>query len=116
MSLAAQTDKNFEWLVIDDGSTDDTKDYINSVREKSDFKISYYYQKNGGKYRAFNGAVKECKLDYMLLLDSDDMLTEGAIEILNKKCKIVGILARMAWLVLGFLVLSLLLGQNYTKG
>ena len=89
MSLAAQTDKNFEWLVIDDGSTDDTKDYINSVRKKSDFEISYYYQKNGGKYIAFNCAVKECKLDYMLLLDSDDMLTESAIEILNRKCKMI---------------------------
>jgi len=88
-SLEKQTRKDFEWLVVDDGSVDETKKYIQKLQEEAAFKITYIHQKNGGKHRAFNRAVQECNQEYMLLLDSDDMLTPNAIEILSKRCKII---------------------------
>ena len=49
-SLQKQTVKDFEWLVVDDGSTDGTKDLITQLQEKSDFPIRYIYKSNGGKH------------------------------------------------------------------
>ena len=77
-SLCNQSNKNFIWLIIDDGSTDATKDYIDGL--KADFEIKYVYQENGGKHRAHNNAVKNCTTDYFLILDSDDILAEDCIE------------------------------------
>ena len=88
-SLQEQTDNCFEWLIVDDGSTDGTKEYVGTLMKKSVFPIKYFYQKNGGKHTAFNRAVQECKTDYLLILDSDDMLTKDAIEVLNNKCEII---------------------------
>lgn len=88
-SLESQTDKRFKWLIIDDGSTDNTKDYINEIIKKSTFKINYYYKENGGKPSAHNFAINICETKYMLIVDSDDYLTSNAIEILNMKiCQI----------------------------
>lgn len=88
-SLREQTVKDFEWLIVDDGSTDDSKEYIEKLMGKSEFPIRYIYQENGGKHTAFNRAVQECKTEYLLILDSDDMLTKDAIEILEKKCSLI---------------------------
>ena len=86
-SLKEQTDKEFEWLIIDDGSTDDTKEFINQIQRETLFSIKYIYQNNGGKHRAYNTAVKNCNTEYFLILDSDDILTKDCIEILNKEVK-----------------------------
>ena len=80
-SLNKQTNKKFEWLVVDDGSNDDTREYIESIKKKADFKISYIYQENGGK--------KNCKTEYFLILDSDDILDKKCIEILNRKIELI---------------------------
>lgn len=88
-SLEKQSCKDFEWLVVDDGSTDDTLNYIGEISKKASFKIVYIRQKNGGKHRAFNNAVNKCKQKYMLLLDSDDYLTPDAIEILMAACETI---------------------------
>ena len=86
-SLEKQECKKFRWLIIDDGSTDDTRKTVDFLKKQADFKIEYLYQKNGGKHRAFNLAVSKCKTDYMLILDSDDLLTKNAIEVLNDRCR-----------------------------
>lgn len=86
-SLVNQTNKNFEWLIVDDGSVDETKEYVNKIKKIAPFEIKYIYQKNGGKHRAHNNAVKNCKNDYFLILDSDDFLDEKCIEVLNEKIK-----------------------------
>ena len=86
-SLEKQSDKNFKWLVIDDGSKDDTKKMIEKIKEKATFEIKYIYQKNGGKHRAHNKAVDICDTNYFLILDSDDVLDSKCIEILNGKIK-----------------------------
>ena len=86
-SLKNQTNNNFIWLIIDDGSIDNTHLIVNEFIKTSSFEIKYIYQENGGKYRAHNTAVKNCETKYFLILDSDDYLTSDAIDILYKKIK-----------------------------
>lgn len=84
-SLKRQTNKNFEWLVIDDGSVDDTQSVVEGfIESEKDFEIYYYKQENGGRHRAVNNGVKKAHGDYCLLLDSDDYLTDNAISLIYK--------------------------------
>lgn len=73
-SLESQTLKNFEWLIIDDGSTDDTFEVVNSFYRKASFPIRYVKQENAGKQAAWNKAVRIAKGEYFCGLDSDDSL------------------------------------------
>lgn len=83
-SLLMQTQKNFEWLVIDDGSTDDTEKYFSELATQSQpFLIRYFKQENGGKHRAINRGVKNAKGELFFIVDSDDYLTEDAIDKIN---------------------------------
>lgn len=79
-SLLAQTDKNFVWYVIDDGSTDDTKKLIERYRKEKRVKIKYYYKKNGGKHRALNFGAEKIYEELIFMVDSDDWLRPNAIE------------------------------------
>lgn len=80
-SLCKQTRKDFVWLIIDDGSTDDTRTLIE--RYKADttigFSIEYIYKENGGKHTALNVAFREVKTELLFIVDSDDVLTSDAI-------------------------------------
>lgn len=78
-SLLLQTNHNFEWIIIDDGSIDDTKDTVSSFFDQNLFPIRYFYQKNGGKHRAINNGLKHAKYEYIYILDSDDILIENAV-------------------------------------
>lgn len=84
-SLQQQTCKEFEWLVIDDGSDDDTEELFRKYKQEcQEFTIVYQKIKNGGKQRAINMAVKMIRTKYMFIVDSDDFLLNNAIEkILN---------------------------------
>lgn len=78
-SLRQQTCKDFEWVVVDDGSTDNTKNVLTGF--SSDFfQIITIYKENGGKHTALNAAHPHIHGDYVLILDSDDYLTETAVE------------------------------------
>lgn len=80
-SLLSQTEKNFEWLVIDDGSTDDTEDYFSKLMKlESPFPIRYIKQPNGGKHRAINRGVQLATGELFFTVDSDDYLTIDAVE------------------------------------
>jgi len=79
-SLKRQTCKEFVWLVVDDGSTDNTRELIEKWRQDSDFEIIYYYQENKGMSEAHNTAYKLINTELNMCVDSDDYLADDAIE------------------------------------
>lgn len=83
-SLQMQTVQNFQWLVIDDGSTDDTENYFNSL-PNTDFEINYYKKLNGGKHTALNESHPYIKGSVVVIVDSDDYLLPEAVEIISRE-------------------------------
>lgn len=83
-SLQKQTVKEFEWLVVDDGSTDGTKNLITKLQEKSDFPIRYIYKSNGGKHTALNVGIQTIRSELTFIVDSDDCVTDDAVESILK--------------------------------
>src|SRR5690606_27363734 len=71
-SLAEQTFQDFEWLVIDDGSVDDTRARVLAWQQQARFPIRYEWQPNGCKKTAFNRGVRETRGELVVVLDSDD--------------------------------------------
>ena len=83
-TLKQQTNMDFEWLIIDDESSDHTETVVHQfMEEKTPFLIRYFKQKHGGKHRATNYAVTLAKGSYLFIVDSDDWLPENAIELLT---------------------------------
>lgn len=78
-SLVDQTDNDFEWIIVDDGSTDDTARLISNILKNSVIPTYYYYQNNQGKPSAINTGVSYATKEYILIVDSDDILTKDAI-------------------------------------
>lgn len=80
-SLQRQTNTNFEWLVVDDGSADNTGELFAAwQQENNPFPIRYVKQENGGKCRAINHGLQLAEGELFLNVDSDDYLTDDAIE------------------------------------
>ena len=79
-SLKSQTFRDFEWLVVDDGSTDNTRERIAKWQTDADFSIRYIYQPNRGKPAAINRGVQEAAGELFLTLDSDDSCAPQALE------------------------------------
>lgn len=84
-SLLAQTNKNFEWLIVDDGSTDDTSQFAQQWVNGSDFSVRYYKKENGGKHTALNYALDKITTKLVFIVDSDDYLTADAVETIYEK-------------------------------
>ena len=79
-SLQAQASCDFEWLIIDDGSTDNTALLVKQWQtEKNDFLIRYYKVPNGGKHRAINKGVKLAHGEAFFIVDSDDALAPNVL-------------------------------------
>ncbi|NUC15008.1 glycosyltransferase family 2 protein [Escherichia coli] len=81
-SLEKQSSKNFKWIIIDDGSSDDTEEYISNLKTKSSFEISYYKKINGGKHTALNQGFSLIKTEWFAIVDSDDWLKPDCVETL----------------------------------
>lgn len=79
-SLTKQTCKDFNWLIVDDGSTDQTEQLVEDLSEKSPFRITYIKQQNGGKQRAFNTGVANCNSELFMCVDSDDTVPADMVE------------------------------------
>lgn len=83
-SLCRQKCFDFEWVVVDDGSTDGTEALIKYwMNSEQKFDIVYIKQENGGKHRAINKGIPYLNYPYTYILDSDDFLTDDAIEVIN---------------------------------
>ena len=85
-SLCCQSCKDFIWLIVDDGSTDHTKELVKEWQEQDNgFEIRYLYKENGGMHTAHNTAYEHIDTELNVCIDSDDMLAEDAVrKILNK--------------------------------
>ncbi len=79
-SLKAQTMRDFEWLVVDDGSTDETRDLIERLAGEAPFPVRYFHQPNSGKHVAENVAVHEARGEFIATIDSDDWYVPDALE------------------------------------
>lgn len=79
-SLCRQTFRDFEWLIVDDGSADESAALIAGWTHDADFPIRYLRQENQGKHIAFNRGVDEARGEFFLYFDSDDACVPEALE------------------------------------
>ncbi len=79
-SLKQQTFRDFEWLVVDDGSKDNTREIVEQWQGTTDFPIRYVAQPNGGKHTAVNRGAREAQGRLIAILDSDDWYLRQALE------------------------------------
>lgn len=99
-SLKKQTFKNIEWVITDDGSTDDTKNTVDEFIKEGIIKIKYIYQENAGQAKALNTCIENAEMELCSKLDSDDYLNEDALEKIaaiwdkNRSDAYCGVLAR----------------------
>ena len=98
-SLRRQTNKGFVWLIIDDGSTDNTKELVDSwLKNDNGFEIRYAYKENGGMHTGHNKAYELIDTELNVCIDSDDYMTDDAVENIisfwnkNKRDDIAGII------------------------
>lgn len=83
-SLCRQTVNDFKWLIIDDGSEDNTKELVQSWVKENKIDMQYHYKTNGGMHTGHNAAYSLIETPFNVCIDSDDFLTDNAIEIILK--------------------------------
>ncbi len=80
-SLCQQTNKNFIWMIVDDGSTDNTKELVTEWQSVDNgFEIQYFYKQNGGMHTAHNMAYENIQTELNVCIDSDDAMPDDAVE------------------------------------
>ncbi len=85
-SLCKQTDKRFEWIVVDDGSTDSTPALLAELKECAPFAMTIINKKNGGKPAAINDGLAVAKGEFFFMIDSDDYVAPKTVEKLFSWC------------------------------
>lgn len=86
-SLKNQTYKDFEWIIVDDGSSDGTELSVRQFLDEKILNIKYFYKENGGKQRAYNYGVEKARGELFICLDSDDKYVDNALETILKYWK-----------------------------
>lgn len=86
-SLQSQTLTDFEWIVIDDGSTDDTELVVSKMKNQAKFNVKYVKTINQGKAKALNESLRHCNGVMYLVFDSDDWCDSNALEVFNEEYK-----------------------------
>ncbi len=84
-SLLKQSDKDFNWLIVDDGSTDDTESIVQEWIRENKLALKYIKKKNGGKHTALNVGIPQIESPWTFIVDSDDYITENAIQLIKQK-------------------------------
>ncbi len=98
-SLLKQQNKNFEWVIVDDGSYDNTEEIVEKWINDNQIKIIYHKKQNGGKHRAINKGIELANGKLFFIVDSDDYLPRTSLEIIFGKSEklngnIVGLAGR----------------------
>ena len=97
-SLCRQTCMDFNWLIIDDGSTDDTRELVSDWINVEKIKIKYVYKENGGLHTGYNKAIDVIDTELCVCIDSDDWMPDDAVEKIlsfwdkNKRDDVAGIM------------------------
>lgn len=88
-SLKKQINKDFIWMIVDDGSTDNIDELVHKFENEKKVDITYIKKENGGKHTALNLGISMVKTELVFIVDSDDWLVENAINIIINKFKLV---------------------------
>ncbi|MDO5614610.1 MAG: glycosyltransferase family 2 protein [Cruoricaptor ignavus] len=86
-SLKKQTFQDFEWMIMDDGSTDDTENLVKEFQQENTIRISYFREKNRHKFLTVLDGIKKVKSPYHMIVDSDDSYPENSLEILYNEAE-----------------------------
>ena len=86
-SLCNQSNQDFVWLIVDDGSTDDTQSVVTSWQQENKIQIEYIFQANQGMHGAHNTAYDHIRTDFNVCIDSDDFMPDDAVAIILRECK-----------------------------
>lgn len=84
-SLCAQTSQDFLWMLIDDGSTDNTQELVEAWTKENKIEIQYFFKQNGGMHTGHNLAYQNIQTELNVCIDSDDCMPVDAIELILRK-------------------------------
>ena len=88
-SLKKQTCKDFVWMLVDDGSTDDTTALLEKWRQEKAVEIVYIYKENGGMHTGHNTAYANIQTPFNVCIDSDDYMPPNAVEIICREADLI---------------------------
>ena len=86
-SLEEQKTGNFVWLIVDDGSTDETPALVAELKRKASFPVRSIRKENGGKHTALNVGIREIDTPLIFIVDSDDTVLPGAMALIEESYK-----------------------------
>lgn len=89
-SLLRQTSKDFKWVIVDDGSKDNTRELVEGWMKENLIPIEYYYKKNGGMHTAHNEAYRHINTELAVCIDSDDYMTDDGVELIISRWRKYG--------------------------